>query len=240
VFSLARGIILACDVDDLDTLASLVEESRFHHNVVGYKIGFSLALRYGLGRTAATIRSATELPIIYDHQKGGTDVPQMGEPFARCCSEAGMNGVIIFPHAGPETMRAFIEAVDRHSMVPIVGVVMTHTAYLGSQGGFINDEAPSRICSQALDMGVKHFVLPGNRPEYLRRYSQEISSKMSADISALMPGIGAQGGQIKLAFESTNLARCYAIIGSAIYASAEPAKALEEFTNQILDYERDN
>jgi orotidine-5'-phosphate decarboxylase len=117
---------------------------------------------------------------------------------------------------------------------------MTHTAYLASQGGFINDEAPSRICSQALDMGVKHFVLPGNRPEYLRRYSQEISSKTSADISALMPGIGAQGGQIKLAFESTNLARCYAIIGSAVYASAEPAKALEEFTNQILDYERDN
>ena len=89
-------------------------------------------------------------------------------------------------------------------------------------------------------MGVKHFVLPGNRPEYLRYYSQEISSKTSAEISALMPGIGSQGGHIRQAFYSTNLARNYVIIGSAIYASAEPAKALEDFTNEVSEYERDN
>jgi orotidine-5'-phosphate decarboxylase len=240
VFLADRGIVLACDVDNLDILASLIERSRFQKGVVGYKIGFSLALRYGLRQTAETIRSATDLPVIYDHQKGGTDVPQMGEPFARCCSEAGINGVIIFPHAGPETMRAFVDAVKSHSMVPIVGVVMTHARYLSSQGGFINDDAPSKICSQALDMGVKHFVLPGNKLEYLQRYSKEISSKTSAKISALMPGIGAQGGHIRLAFESTNLACQYAIIGSAIYASAEPTKALEEFANQVLEYGRDH
>jgi orotidine-5'-phosphate decarboxylase len=236
VFSLDRGIILACDVDNLDVLTSLIEGSRFQKGVVGYKIGFSLALRFGLRKAAEAIRSSTDLPLIYDHQKGGTDVPQMGEPFARCCVEAGINGVIIFPHAGPETLRAFVEAIGRQSMVPIVGVVMTHAAYLSSQGGFISDEAPSKICSLALDMGVEHFVLPGNRPEYLRRYSQEISSKTSAKVSALMPGIGAQGGQIRQAFESTNLSRRYAIVGSAIYAAAEPLKALEEFTSEVLKY----
>lgn len=236
MFGRRYGIILACDVSSLQDLSTLIQCGEKSETVVGYKIGFTLGLRFGLHRVVETIRRDSSRPIIYDHQKAGTDIPQMGTPLAKCCKEAGISGIIIFPLAGPETMISFIEAIRKGGAIPIIGGVMTHPAFLRGEGGYIDDSAPSEIYRKAAENGVEHFVLPGNRPKLIRKYVDEISQVIEC-ASVLMPGIGTQGGQIGEAFDAARENRCYAIVGSAIYKAPDMEKALDNLAQIVLNYQ---
>ena len=229
------GIILACDVSSIEEAESLAKLSIGIDEVVGYKIGFTLGLRYGLRQVTEALKKINPLPVIYDHQKAGTDIPQMGEPFARCCQEGGVDGVIIFPQAGPNTLDAFVSAIFQHEMTPIVGGVMTHKGYLVSDGGFIVDEAPERIYRMALEKGVNQFVLPGNKPNLIRKYADVLNKKPG--VSVMMPGIGSQGGELNTAFYACKGLKPYAIIGSAIYKAQNPRISLEAFISSLSSFQ---
>ena len=132
--------------------------------VGAYKIGLELSLKYGLDRIVNVARAHTELPLIYDHQKGGTDIPKMGTNFAEVCHSAGINAVILFPLTGPETEQHWVRECKRVGLHVLVGGLMTHKGFLASEGGFVLDEAPVRIFDIATNLGVTDFVVPGNKP----------------------------------------------------------------------------
>lgn len=228
------GIILSLDVSNIEKAKSIAKLSLEYEEIVGYKIGFTLGLRFGLPCVVKALKEVNPLPVIYDHQKAGTDIPQMGEPFARCCKESGMDSVIIFSQAGPKTLHSFISSIESFGMIPIVGGVMTHSGYLASDGGYILDEAPENIFQEALSKGVSHFVLPGNKPELIERYSNILNTKK--DVSVIMPGIGSQGGDLLQAFSACKGIKPYAIIGSAIYKAEDPSSAIKPFLDSVLAY----
>jgi orotidine-5'-phosphate decarboxylase len=236
MFNRRYGIILACDVPSLQDLTVLVQCGEKSKVVVGYKVGFALGLRFGLSQVVDTIRSVSSCPVIYDHQKAGTDIPRMGTSLAQCCKDAGINGIIVFPQAGPKTMVAFIEAIRRVGLTPIIGGAMTHPAFLRSEGGYIDDSAPSEIYCKAVENGVDHFVIPGNRPDLIHKYVSEISNMIECT-NILMPGIGTQGGQIDKAFSAASGHKCYAIVGSTIYDAPNMKEALDEISQMVLSYE---
>jgi orotidine-5'-phosphate decarboxylase len=228
----SRSIAIAADVQSLPDLVRLVSATKNCAAVSAVKVGFTLALRYGLQAVVATIKSETTVPIIYDHQKAGTDIPQMGRPFATACREAGVDGIIIFPHAGPRTLEAFVSAALESDLNAIAGLMMTHSGYLASDGGYLVDAAPSLICEAALRLGVTHFVLPGTNPAVVRHFST--GPFRDGCFTLWMPGIGAQGGSLAEAFEAAKPNRAVGIIGSAIYASADPQRALAAFANEMM------
>lgn len=232
-FSSSRtGLILAADVDDLERLQSLVVASLGSPAVVGIKVGFSLALRYGLPGVVSTIRSVSDVPIIYDHQKGCTDIPQMGGPFVRICKSASVDAAIFFPMSGPRTLEAFVAAARDNNLLPIVGLTMTHPGYLRADGGYITDQAPELICEACLKIGVTDFVLPGNKPAIVSQFSRgSLSTLSSAGI--FMPGIGSQGGDLVSAFSAASPHRRFAIVGSAIYNSKDPSGVITTLTREI-------
>ncbi len=232
-FGRERGVIPACDVSSLKQLKELVQLTCEVDGVVGYKVGFSLALRYGLKRVVETVREYSDLPVVYDHQKAGTDIPRMAEGFAEVCSEASLDGVIIFPLAGPETLKSFVEELVKHGLKPFVGAEMTHPKYLGSEGGFIIDEALERIYVVAAELGVDCFVVPGNKPGRISFYVKLLSGIVKKPVFCL-PGIGKQGGDIVSAFKSTVNFPSYAIIGSAIYGAENIKEAAENFCMEAL------
>ena len=234
MFKKDYGIILACDVSTLQEAETLARLSLRFKEIVGYKIGFSLGLRFGLHEVTETLKKINPLSVIYDHQKAGTDIPQMGEPFARCCKEAGIDGVIVFAQAGPKTLESFISSIFEHGMTPIVGGLMTHPGFLVSDGGYIIDDAPRQIYQTALNKGVSYFVLPANKPDLLQTYSKILSVRPG--ISAIMPGIGVQGGDLETAFRACNGLKPYAIIGSAIYKASDPVVATESFIDSLNAY----
>jgi hypothetical protein len=94
LFHLKRGVVPACDVYDIKTFRKLVAATYDIEGVVGYKLGAILGLTYSLPQLVSIVNEYTDLPVIYDHQKAGTDIPRMGEKFAAICAEAGLKGVI--------------------------------------------------------------------------------------------------------------------------------------------------
>ncbi len=74
MFEKGHGVIIACDVDDINILRDLVRSTCDIEGIVGYKIGANLALKYGLKHLTDDIDF--HLPVIYDHQKAGTDIPR--------------------------------------------------------------------------------------------------------------------------------------------------------------------
>lgn len=235
LFHRTHGIIPACDVETLDKLSAIISETCGVDGIVGYKVGCTLALSYRLRRIMESIREFTSLPIIYDHQKASTDIPQLGDKFAKTCQKGGMNGVILFPQSGPETEMAFISSIFNNGLVPLVGGEMTHPKYLALDGGFIKDSAPAKMYELAAEMGVEYYILPGNKPEIIRKYHR-IISKVIKEPKYCMPGIGAQGGDIKSAFEAAEGKPTYAIIGSRIYKEKNMRKAAEKLCEIVLSF----
>lgn len=231
IVALDRTVIPACDVKTLEELEGLVKETASVEKVGAYKIGFVLGLGFGLKETVTAIRKHSEKPIIYDHQKAGTDIPPMGEQFAQVCKEAGVDAVILFPQAGPETEKAWIKAAQDAGLGVIVGGEMTHPAYLKGDNGFICDDSPKRMYETAIDAGVTDFVVPGNKPEKIAEYKAFFESK---GIQPVMysPGLVAQGGEIT---ESAKTAgdKWHAIVGRGIYKAEDKKKAAEELTSQL-------
>jgi orotidine-5'-phosphate decarboxylase len=233
LFHSKRGVIPACDVYDLQTFRRLIEATYDLEGIVGYKLGALLGLTYGLPRVINIIHQYTDLPVIYDHQKAGTDIPQLGEKFASTCADAGIAGVILFPQAGPQTEAAFIDALFEKKLVPLVGGEMTHLQYLTHDGGFIRDDAPVEIYTLAAEKGVNHFILPGTRPAVIKRYHILLSGLVQ-EPEYSMPGIGKQGGDITSAFHALEGAPAYAIIGASIYEQKDMASAARRFCAEAL------
>ncbi len=227
-----KGIILAADVPTLEELRRLVQIASEFPEVVALKLGFALGLRYGLGEAVAIVKQGSRLPVIYDHQKAGTDIPQMGKLFAEVCRDAGACALIFFPQAGPKTLEGFVSASFQFGLTPIVGLVMTHEAYLRSEGGYIVDEAPEMMAKTAISLGVRNFVLPGTKAACVKKFASGVLADVEAS-GIMMPGIGSQGGSLAAAFRAAKPHRRFAIIGSAVYAAKEPKLALERFIKEM-------
>ncbi|HKR58261.1 MAG TPA: orotidine 5'-phosphate decarboxylase / HUMPS family protein [Pyrinomonadaceae bacterium] len=230
------GIVIAADVTSLDELSHIITLARRVPEVCAIKVGFSLAIRYGLPAVVRRIKDESNFPTIYDHQKAGTDIPQMGVSFAEACQAAGVESVIVFPQAGPLTLEKFVSAAFASRLIPIVGLVMTHPAYLSSEGGYIIDGAPESICQISVDAGVSHYVLPGTKTSMIQSFSEGLLTTIRP-ATILMPGIGYQGGDIQHAFNAAKGHRPFAIIGSAIYKAPAPESALERFAAEVRSWE---
>lgn len=237
LFEREHGIIVACDVLSIQKFEELVKKTCHIKGVVGYKVGAILGLTYGLKELTSVIKENCSHPTIYDHQKAATDIPQMAEKFAKACSNAGIKGFIIFPQAGPKTEEAFIDAILKENMVPLVGGEMTHPAYSEKEGGFIRDGAPEEMYRIGAKKGAEYFILPGNRGDAIKKYHAFLSAMIKKP-KYCMPGIGRQGGEIEKAFSLLRGFPAYAIIGSSIYKSEDIEKATKVFCKEALKFER--
>ncbi len=238
LFQLDHGIIVACDFDSIEELLKVVSETSDITGITGFKLGCTLALRYGLPELTKIIADYTDSPIIYDHQKAGTDIPQMGQEFAQACKDGGVHGVILFPQAGPTTEVEFINNIFDNGIIPLVGGEMTHPNYLEHEGGFITDSAPYKMYKIAAEYQVEYFILPGTKPAVISEYSTFLS-KMVNQPKFCFPGIGRQGGDIEAAVKAVGSNPAYAIIGSAIHSNrnGDIRDNAKRFCDIILNFE---
>ena len=247
LFNQKYGIIPACDVKRLEDLEKLVKSTCDIEGIVGYKVGAILGLKYGLPSVVKTISTYTDLPIIYDHQKFGTDIPDIcGGDMLEVLKDAGINIVIIFPQAGPETLKTAIVGSDdpklkdtvkgcyNFGLTPIVGGEMTHARYLEIDGGYLTNEAPERMYLDAAELGVEYFVVPGTKVDKMNKYCKLLSTVVS-NPKFLFPGIGRdyQGGDVIEAFNAVKPFSSYAIVGRAIYAAEDMTEAAERLCEAI-------
>jgi len=221
-------IIPALDTPDLDAALRLVCRTAGRASVYGYKLGFALGLGHGLPAVVRRIREWTDKPLIYDHQKAATDIPDTGALFGDVMKQAGIDEVILFPHTGPRTLEAWVRAMQERQLKVIVGAVMTHPAYLVSEGGFIADEAGAAIYKQAAGLGVAAFVTPLTKPDVVARLAAEVP--FTAEQEFYSPGFGAQKGDPS---RFPALKRHYLIMGRSLMRAEDPAKELARVEQQL-------
>jgi orotidine-5'-phosphate decarboxylase len=225
-----RSVIPACDFNTLEELKRLVSETHDIKKIGGYKVGFTLALNHGIPSVVKTIRKFTDLPIIYDHQKAGTDIPEMGKKFAEVCKKTGVDAVILFPQSGPATEEAWTKACQNVGLGVIVGGEMTHSKFKRSEGGFIADDALDEIYLNAAKLGVNNFVVPGNKIDRISHY--KLLLQKVKELTFFAPGFVTQGGEITEAAKAAGKS-WHAIVGRAIYEAKDIRKAAEEMTSQL-------
>lgn len=217
IVKLDRSIIPACDVKEMETFKKLVKATHDIEGIGAYKVGIGLALTYGLPAVVEAAREHTDLPIINDHQKAATDIPEMGEVFAYVMKKSKVNAAILFPQAGPATEEDWIRYLQEAGVAVIVGGEMTHPEYLDPEGGYIVETAPEMMYRLAVRKGVRHFVVPGNKPEKVAKYRNIIQDACGDDDFVLMaPGFVKQKGKIE---DTAKAAGDYwhAIVGNGIY-----------------------
>jgi len=223
-----RKLIPALDTDDLQKMEALVRAVDESPLIYGYKIGFIAGLTHGLGRVVQTIRRHSSKPIIYDHQKAATDIPDMGTKFAALMAGSGLDEVILFPQAGPATLEAWVKALQEAGRTVIVGGIMTHPKYRISEGGYLDDAAILDIYTRSYALGVRHFVVPLTKPEAVRDVFKALGEP--TDCAFYSPGFGKQGGDpAQFDFLQTH----YLIVGRALLQAPDPVAYLKKVEEEL-------
>lgn len=227
----STSISPACDVPTLEDLEKLVNETKNVPGIKSYKVGFELGLSFGLPRVVEVIREKCQcgLPIIYDHQKAGTDIPDTGVKFARTMKSAGIDCVILFPQAGPVTQKAWIEAMQEENLSVMVGGLMTHKGFIAEDGGYLRNESVNEVYQNAARIGVTQFVVPGNKPSKIAEIRELIEAE-GVKPAFFSPGFVTQGGSIEDAIDSAG-GVLHAFVGRAIYN----AENIEHAARELCD-----
>lgn len=221
-------VIPALDMASIDDMERLVKAVDKENGIYGYKVGFVLGLTYGLPLVVETIRRHSRKPVIYDHQKAATDIPDTGRHFAEVMTSAGVDEVILFPQAGPATLKAWTEALHQHGRKVIVGAAMTHPQYLTSEGGYLADERILSAYETAAHNGVRAFVLPLTKPAVIAQVLARLRDVPETEFYS--PGFGAQGGD-PLAFAGQNFR---VIVGRSLVAATDPAAYVRDVQRRLL------
>lgn len=217
-FGVPRSVIPALDFSEPDALVNAARACRQVPDVKAVKIGIA-QIRRGLEWAVDTIRThaGSNIRIIYDHQKAANDIPDMGAVFAREMRLAGVDAAIIFPFAGPTTQKDWTRALQDEGLTVFTGGIMTHPQFLRSEGGYIANEAPSRIFELAAHLGVEHFILPGNKLAWITLLTNLLNERLGVgNYTCAAPGFLTQGGDIT---EAGRLAgeRFHPIVGRDFY-----------------------
>lgn len=213
-----RSVIVAADVPNLGKLANLAEGMVGVTGIGGFKLGLTLAMQDLFVAVSAVRRSlGPSFPIIYDHQKAGNDIPDMGKQFAEVLKNSGVNATILFPFAGPATQEAWTKACFDAGLQVLTGGVMTHPQFLVSEGGYIADESVERIYRLACKLGVRDFVVPGNKINWVKQIRSALVEELGEGNFVLYaPGFITQKGDISECGQAAGN-EWHAIVGSAIY-----------------------
>lgn len=219
------GIVPALDIDSHEHLELVVRETSKREGVAGYKLGLSSVLHLGLKEAVRRLRDMTDLPILYDHQKAGPDMPDMAVKFTAMCKEADVDGLILFPVAGPTAVDGFVGEAVRAGLIPVVGGEIPVPDYGVSGGGYMLDDALDRILVRAVHNKADHFVLPAHDLGKIRRWSKWIAANVASPL-VLLTGFGALGGGIETSFAvAAACPRRFAVVGRLITRSKTPGDA---------------
>ena len=230
------GIVPALDLQTVDALERVVEATCQVEGIVEYKLGAHAVLHIGLFQAVAAIRAITDIPVIYDHQKAGADMPDSARGFVEICAGSGISGLILFPVAGPTAVHQFVSHSVSAGLKPVVGGHIPVPDYAVSGGGFMADDSLDRIIALAAESGARAFVLPANEPDSIRRRAAWMLEHVTGP-ELYVTGIGPLGGSLVDSFAAAEgVAIHRAVIGRRICAAPDPGEAARSLVEEMMQF----
>ena len=208
-----RSYVVACDNPEI--FPSDIRETRLIPEIGGFKAP-AVSGFMGWQKWVKTGRSYTDKPFFYDHQKGGTDVPDTYRSFIRYVKKAGFDAIILYPRLDdePETHEFFFSDALNAGLKVMAGGKMTHQNFNAEQYG-----RAFKIYETAFKMGVRNFGVPANSQNDLEFSSKILKKYANKNVDFFPIGIGPQGGNIEDVIKLFGKVRFHPIIGRLIYES---------------------
>lgn len=147
------------------------------------------------------------------------DIPNTVRLIVEQAVSRGASAVIVHAFTGDDSLTAAVEASGGAEIYAVSE--MSHPGALCFTAGHAEE-----MTRMGVECGVDGFIAPATRPERIRA----IRAVAGPDKKILSPGVGAQGGKASAAIAA---GADYAIVGRAIYASADPHSAAEAFAEDI-------
>ena len=232
--NLNHGIIIEYNFTEKNNLDNIIKSTHDLPFIVGYKIGAEIVIKSGVEEVVKTIKNYTDLPIIYDHQKFGTDSPQIcSGTILETIKSGGVDALIIFPQSGIETLKSTIKKCIEIDLIPIVGGDMVHEGYTSEENGYIESSSSQKMYVDGASFGAKHFIIPCTRFERMRIYCHRLGNIVN-NPTLFIAGVGLEYCKDLLkACEIVKKYRSYAIIGKEISEDKDPRQASEKIWNEI-------
>ncbi len=220
-----NNIIPALDVNRKKAFELVTQLENVSHLLAGLKVGFKLLWENTLA-VITDLKEVTDLPIIFDGQKIGTDVPHIVEEQVDLLAAAGVDQIIICPlGSGDATLAAFYDRCKEYDVVPVCVVKMTHP---GAER-YLSSDASRLVLQDALEIGIRDFVYPATKPAILQKHSDDVL-RSQKDITIKATGFKAQGGSLP---QLKRLGVSEFIVGRAVYASENPPRAVVELSKEV-------
>lgn len=224
-----NGIIPALDVGKeqaLDLVEKLNEVSKL---LSGLKVGSLLVYENGIN-IIQEIKDLIDMPIIFDGQKFGTDIPDIAAEQVELLASAGADQIIACPMgAGPETLKAFTEACFANQVTPVCVIEMTHP----QANAYLQVFVAGRILTDAIEFGIRNFVYPATKPTTLQTHKIIMSDNLAGtqeDITLKATGFKVQGGSLP---RLRDLGVTEFIVGRAIYEAGDPVQAVIDLSKEL-------
>jgi orotidine-5'-phosphate decarboxylase len=227
-------IILALDIqpsgniDYLSNAINLVEN--LNALICAVKVNRHLTLPLGLGEEIHKILklcNKLKLPTIMDCKIN--DIGSTNKVIARHYFEIGFDALTANPFVGWEDgLQSVFEMAETFDKGVLLLVYMSHKGSWEGYGIEANDPLSGKtrplyhlFAEKALTWGAEGAVVGATYPEKI----QEVYDILGNEVPIYSPGIGVQGGRVKLAVSS---GATYLIVGRSIIRSNDPVATAEE------------
>lgn len=229
---------------------SSVEDTIFNFNkyivdqtadlVSSYKPQSSFYEAYGteglnaLKKTVEYIqKNHPDIPLILDAKRG--DIGSTNEGYIKAIfDDLAFDAVTVSPYLGKESLQPFLDRADKTI------IVLVKTSNPGA-GEFQDLETDGKPLYQVVAQHVKSWNTNGNLAVVVgATYPEELKivREIIGDIPILVPGIGAQGGDLQSTLKNGLDSNKQGLIISssrAIIFSEDPKKATQELHSQIQE-----
>jgi len=218
-------IIPALDVGKEQAFELVEKLEEVKSDIAGYKVGSLLVMENSID-VLKELKGATDIPIIYDGQKLGTDIPDIVKKQVQLLAEANVDQLIIAPMgSGSEVLRVFSETCKEERIEPICVVRMTHPR----AESYLRIQTELEIFSDAKEYGIKKFVFPATKPEVLETLKEKMMW-FGGDEILMATGFKVQGGKTEVL---RDLGVTEFIVGRAIYQAENPVQAIKDILKEI-------
>lgn len=199
--------------------------------VCAYKPNSAFYKEAPLQKTLSYIKDAhPDIPVILDAKRG--DIGNTNEEYAKAVfDELNADALTVHPYLGKESLRPFLERADKGIFV------LVKTSNPGA-GEFQDLEIEGKLLYQVVAEHVKDWgdnvgvVVGATYPEELKKVREIVG-----DMPILIPGVGAQGGDVSLLKAGLNSKGEGIIVSSSrgIIFSDNPREATIKLHQQIQE-----
>lgn len=205
---------LVLALDETDGSKALAIAESVSGVVDAIKINWPLVLSEGPGMIT---RLSEFSDVICDFKVA--DIPNTVRLIVENAVSRGASAVIVHAFTGDDSLRAAVDAAGDAEIYAVTE--MSHPGAV-----MFTAKHAEEMARLGVECGVDGFIAPATRPERIRA----VRSIAGDGKKILSPGVGAQGGK---ASDAIRAGADYAIVGRAIYGSADPRASAEAFAEDI-------